>query len=99
MDALLLAENCFVVPDDNIIYEDSDIEYDPEFDEVAWGRPTSFKEAKEPEGVSDVAELVVRVPIRNEEMKEWIAENREKMDRVMGKLLEDLYETEQLLKG
>ena len=47
MDALLLAEHGIVVPDGNIVYDDSDIQYDPDFDEVEWGKPFSFQEKKE----------------------------------------------------
>ncbi|MFZ2898938.1 MAG: hypothetical protein WA004_09965 [Saprospiraceae bacterium] len=47
MDALLLAENGIVVPDGNIVYDDSDIQYDPDFDDVEWGKPFSFQEKRE----------------------------------------------------
>jgi len=35
-DALLLTENGFVVPAGNIVYQDSDIQYDPDFDDTTW---------------------------------------------------------------
>lgn len=35
-DALLLTENGFVVPAGNIVYQDSDIQYDPDFDDITW---------------------------------------------------------------
>ncbi|MCB9081886.1 MAG: hypothetical protein H6555_09270 [Lewinellaceae bacterium] len=41
-DALLLAEHGVVVPSGNIRYDDADIAYDPEFDEVTWGDPVPF---------------------------------------------------------
>jgi hypothetical protein len=47
MDALLLAENGIAVPDGNIVYDDSDIQYDPDFDEMEWGKPFSFQEKRE----------------------------------------------------
>ena len=100
MDALLLAENGLLVPDGNIVYDDADISYDPEFDEVDWGKPRSFKhEKKQGEERPESEELVVRVHIKNDDMKEWLSLNREKLDQVIGKLLEDLYLTERLLKG
>ena len=36
VDALLLAENSIVIPEQNIFYDDSDIAYDPDFDDVEW---------------------------------------------------------------
>jgi hypothetical protein len=35
-DALLLTENGFVVPAENIVYQDSDIQDDPDFDDSTW---------------------------------------------------------------
>lgn len=35
-DALLLTENGFVVPAENIVYQDSDIQDDPDFDDITW---------------------------------------------------------------
>lgn len=96
MDALLLAENGFVVPDGNIIYNDSDIQYDPDFDEVEWGVPVPFRQLKKE--LSEIEEVVVKVRVKNEGMKEWVSSNRKKLDEVVSKLLEDLYQTERLLK-
>lgn len=99
MDALLLAENGFVVPDINVIYKDSDIEYDPDFDEVDWGKPVPFNQNKKRQKTpSVVEELVVRLSIENAGMKEWLEANRKKLDPLILKLLKDLYETEKLLK-
>ena len=35
-DALLLTEHGFVVPAENIVYQDSDIQEDPDFDDTIW---------------------------------------------------------------
>lgn len=100
MDALMLAENGFVVPNGNIVYQDSDIQYDPDFDDVDWGGPIAFNSIKNRTEVSPtVEELVVTVQIKNEGIRAWVRENRNKIDLVVGKLLEDLYRTEKLLKG
>lgn len=47
MDALLLAKNGFIVPDGNIVYDDDQVQYDPDFDDVTWGKPIPFKQLKE----------------------------------------------------
>jgi len=99
MDALILAENGFVVPSGNIVYQDSDIQYDPDFDDVDWREPVSFHQLKNrTEESQAVEELVVTVQIKNEGIRAWIHANRTKIDLVVGKLLEDLYRTEKLLK-
>ena len=101
MDALLLAKNGFIVPDGNIFYDDKDIKYDPDFDEVEWGKPVPFKQVKNSlaAGIPAEEELIVRVRIKDDEMKKWLKTNRKKLDLVINKLLEDLYKTERLLKG
>lgn len=43
MDALLLARNGYVVPEDNVVYDDDQIQYDPDFDDMTWGKPVPFK--------------------------------------------------------
>ncbi len=99
MDALILAENGFVVPDGNIVYQDSDVQYDPEFDDVDWDEPIAFHSMKNrTEEAQAVEELVVTVQIKNEGIRSWIHANRNKIDLVVSKLLEDLYRTEKLLK-
>jgi hypothetical protein len=99
MDALLLAEHGIVVPDGNIVYDDRDIQYDPDFDEMEWGKPFSFQEKKEQlEKIASGEELVVRLQIKDDRMKEWLDNNRTKLDLIINKLLEDFYKTEQLLK-
>lgn len=37
-DAMVLAEAGILIPEENIYYNDEDIEYDPEFDEVVWSK-------------------------------------------------------------
>lgn len=37
-DALLLADFGIVIPEQNIYYDDADVAYDPEFDDVSWTR-------------------------------------------------------------
>jgi hypothetical protein len=94
-----LAENGFVVPDGNIVYQDSDVQYDPEFDDVDWDEPIAFHSMKNrTEEAQAVEELVVTVQIKNEGIRSWIYANRNKIDLVVSKLLEDLYRTEKLLK-
>jgi hypothetical protein len=38
VDALILAENGILIPEQNIYYSDDDIAYDPDFDEVKWSK-------------------------------------------------------------
>jgi hypothetical protein len=41
IDALALAEHGILIPEQNIYYDDKDITYDPDFDDVAWSKEPS----------------------------------------------------------
>lgn len=90
-DALLLAQHGYQVPEENIVYDDSDIAYDPEFDEVNWGEPQRFYPYEET--------FEITLSVREEAMKAWVEENKDKLNILLQKLLEDTYQTEQLLHG
>lgn len=47
LDALLLARNGYAVPEGNVVYDDDQIQYDPDFDDMTWGKPVSFKKLKQ----------------------------------------------------
>jgi hypothetical protein len=102
MDALLLAKNGYLVPDGNIVYDDNDIAYDPDFDDVEWGQPISFREFKQSlsaeNGNQETTELVLKVQVQNLEMKQWLKENKEQLSLVVNGLIESMYKAEQLPK-
>lgn len=104
MDALLLAENGCLVPDGNIVYDDDKVQYDSDFDEVAWGKLVPFKQMKESlssataKQLSETTELVVKIQIRSTDMKQWLAQNREQLNFVINGLLESMYKAERLPK-
>lgn len=105
MDALLLADHGFIVPDGNIVYDDSKVAYDPDFDEGEWSEPLSLKEfekgrvSSEPEISSekDVKKMKIELSL-SKEIKNWIDSNNIEVDLVVNKLLKDFYQTEKLLK-
>lgn len=101
IDALLLAEHGFLVPEGNIVYDDSKIAYDPDFDDADWGEPISVKEPAanlEKSKVAKDEKLVIELSI-NPELKSWIDANDIQLEIVIRKLLTDLYKTEKLLKN
>lgn len=100
MDALLLAENGCLVPDGNIVYNDKQVLYDPDFDDVEWGKAIPFKKLKqtlfsEEEETKQIesAELIVKLHISTD-MRQWLAQNREHINIVIGGLLESMYKAD-----
>ena len=107
MDALLLAEHGFLVPEGNIVYDDSKIAYDPDFDEGEWGAPVSVRQRSDApdnpgkredrSGSAKTEQLVVELSL-DQELKNWLEANDIQLAAILEKLLTDLYQTEKLLK-
>ena len=78
-DALLLARNGYVIPEDNVVYDDSQIQYDPDFDAVTWGKPVPFKKLKQSleagDQLAEAVELIVKLQIKSTDVKEWLTKN------------------------
>lgn len=102
MDALLLARNGYVVPEDNVVYDDDQIQYDPDFDDMTWGKPVPFKKLKQALETSnqlgETAELVVKLQIKSNDMKQWLAKNGDQINLVVSGLLESMYRADKLAK-
>ncbi|MBK8652939.1 MAG: hypothetical protein IPN20_03215 [Haliscomenobacter sp.] len=104
-DAMLLAENGFFVPGGNIIYRDSDVAYDPDFDEVSWnGKYEKMADFLVSKGLatnmpqeSASENLTIRISIKDKAVQEWLAQNSSKLEALVHKLVIDLYRTEQML--
>jgi hypothetical protein len=98
IDALLLAEHGIVLPDANVVYDDTAVVADPDFEGVKWGKALPFgglKRQLEEEALTE--SVTIRLQVKNDDMKVWMQANRLKLDQVVTKLLEDLYQTERLL--
>lgn len=100
-DALLLTENGFVVPAGNIVYQDSAIQYDPDFDDTAWkgeyGKLSDFLASKGLATEPIQESVNIAITSQDKAVQEWLQQNLEKLERVVNKLVLDLYYTEQML--
>jgi hypothetical protein len=107
VDALALAEHGIVLPEQNIYYNDDDIAYDPDFDEVEWSKEPlkmtweekiqlSEKIEKNSLGEEEIA-FVVKISDR--QVRQWVKENNEKMGQILGNFIVDIYKANQIIKG
>jgi hypothetical protein len=100
-DALLLVENGFLVSKENLLYNDSDIEYDADFDEVKWeGRYTSLKDLLSSKGIAQDEQeevITIELSIKDQAVRDWLNENTGKLKDIVHKLVVDLYHTDQIL--
>ncbi len=105
MDALMMARHGIVIPEQNIYYDDSEIAYDEDFDEVKWGSEPvqlTFEEKVELANRgfrgTDKEMISLNIAIADKEVKQWIKVNLHKVEGIISGLIVDLYKTQKSLR-
>ena len=106
VDALILAEYGIVIPEQNIYYSDEDIAYDPDFDEVKWSEEPLRMTWEEKMRLSEEIEknnkkeeeISVKVNISDQEVRQWVNENYDKMGQILGNFIVDIYKANKIIK-
>ncbi len=105
MDALMLARHGIVIPEQNIYYDDSEIAYDEDFDDVEWSKEPiklSFEEkvalANRGFQDNDKEEISLTIAVSDKEVKQWIKINQQKVEKIISGLIVDLYKTKKVFK-
>lgn len=107
VDALALAEHGVLLPEQNIYYNDEDIAYDPDFDEVEWSKEPlkmTWEEkmqlaAQIEKNAGSEEEISVVVKIADREVRQWMNEHGDKMGQILGNFIVDIYKANQIIKG
>lgn len=105
--ALALAEHGVLLPEQNIYYNDEDIAYDPDFDEVEWSKEPlkmTWEEkiqlaAQIEKNAASDEEISVVVKITDREVRQWMNEHGDKMGQILGNFIVDIYKANQIIKG
>ena len=106
VDALILAEYGIVIPEQNIYYSDEDIAYDPDFDDVKWSEEPLKMTWEEKMQLSEEIEknnkkeeeISVKVNISDQEVRQWVNENHDKMGQILGNFIVDIYKANKIIK-
>jgi hypothetical protein len=105
MDALMLARHGIVIPEQNIYYDDSEIAYDEDFDDVEWSKEPiklSFEEkaalANRGFQDNDKEEISLKIAVSDKEVKQWIKINQQKVEKIISGLIVDLYKTKKVFR-
>lgn len=107
VDALVLAEHGILLPEQNIYYNEEDIAYDPDFDEVEWSKePLNMTWEEKIQLAEKIArnggsdeEISVKVKITDHEVRQWMKEHNDKIGQILGNFIVDIYKANQIIKG
>ena len=106
VDALLLAEHGILKPEQNIYYDDADIAFDPDFDDVEWSKKPlkltweeKIQLAEQMEKNKPVEEEVsVKIRIEDREIRQWINRNHDKMGQILSNFIVDIYKANKIIE-
>jgi len=106
VDALLLAEHGILIPEQNIYYDDADIAFDPDFDDVEWSKKPlkltweeKIQLAEQMEKNKPVEEEVsVKIRIEDREIRQWINRNHDKMGQILSNFIVDIYKANKIIE-
>lgn len=101
-DAMVLARGGIVIPEQNVYYNDDEIEQDEDIDElvitsgiVSLSWEEKAKKAKVyREQEADEKEVMVDLSTKRPEIDDWIAKNREKIETLLRPIVISLFDAE-----
>ena len=105
-DAIVLASGGIVIPEERIYYDDADIQYDEEIDELtitsgpvhlSWEEKAKRAQKQVDQLNDEVDILKLHLPI-NPAIKSWLEAQSIPTEQLLTQLLEDFYRAQQLLK-
>ncbi len=103
-DALVLARGGIVIPEQNIYYNDDEIEYDEDIDELiitsgivnlSWEEKA--KRDKE-HSKKERKEVMVDLATQKPEIDDWITKNRNKIEMLLKPIVVNLFNAERAVK-
>lgn len=103
-DAIILSRGGIVIPEENIYYDDTEIEYDEEIDELVIGKEItglSWEEKSERFEARQRTEKKVSIDILTDEseIEHWIVKNKRRLGDILKPIVVDLFKAEQMIKG
>ena len=102
-DAMVLNTGGIVIPEENLFYDDDEIEYDEDIDELLIGKEItgmswSEKAKRASEYNSLNKEPVVNLSTEEPEINDWILLNRNKLEDLLKPIVVNLFNAEKALK-
>jgi len=105
-DAMVLSRGGIVVPEQNIYYNDEEIEYDEDIDELvitsgivklSWEEKAKRAKEYSAEGRLE-REIMVDLSTQKPEIDDWIAKNKQKLETLLKPIVVNLYNAEKIVR-
>ena len=106
-DAMVLSSGGIVIPEQNLYYDDDDIEYDEDIDELtitsgvvelSW-EEKARKAAAGQQRDHPAAAVKIDLSTQDPEIDHWLLENEEKVAALLKPVIVSLFEAEQKVRG
>ena len=100
-DALSFARSGIVIPEQNVFYDDADIAYDEEIDEVEWSNENlnlSWEEKAKLFSQNKYKPITLEITTNDLEVDTWLRENQERLSEVIKPIVKSLFEAEKMIK-
>lgn len=105
-DAMVLSRGGIVIPEQNIYYNDEEIEFDEDIDELvitsgmvklSWEEKA--KRAEEySERLKERKEIMIDLSTQKPEIDDWIAKNKKKLETLLKPIVINLFNAEKVIK-
>lgn len=105
-DAMVLARGGIVIPEQNIYYNDDEIEQDEDIDELvitngivklSWEEKARRAKEYSEKGKKE-KEVMIDLSTQKPEIDDWIAKNREKIETILKPIVISLFNAEKTIK-
>lgn len=100
-DAIVLSSGGIVIPEQNIYYNDDEIAYDEDIDELKIHTETvelSWEEKAKRSAASQQSVVQIDLSTQNPEIDQWLSENKAQVAALLKPIVLWLFETEQKIK-
>ena len=103
-DALILSSAGVVVPEAHLFYDDDDIEYDPDIDDVDWEplpRGMTLDEQMQyaqAYATANENNLDISLNLTDQAAANWVRSNRDQLSNLISRFVLDLYQTRAMLE-
>lgn len=98
-DAMVLSRAGIVIPEENLYYDDTDIAYDEEIDELEIGKEITGLGWEEKAEKCREKKVSIDIPADESELSHWIEKNKNRLGVLLKPILADLFEAEKAIKS